>query len=52
MPETASSVREMVDRAAKSPEYAWVFTVNEGKVTCQQEYLRHAEALAAVGLSE
>jgi ketosteroid isomerase-like protein len=33
-------------------EYAWVFTMNEGKVTRQQEYLRHAEALAAVGLSE
>ena len=33
-------------------EYAWVATFSDGKVSHQQEYLDHGEALKAVGLSE
>ena len=32
-------------------EYAFVATLKDGKVAYQQEYLHHAEALEAVGLS-
>jgi ketosteroid isomerase-like protein len=35
-----------------SQDYAWLFTLRNGKVTHQQEYLDHAEALEAVGLRE
>jgi ketosteroid isomerase-like protein len=31
-------------------EYAWVATLSDGKVSHQQEYLTHVEALEAVGL--
>jgi ketosteroid isomerase-like protein len=33
-------------------DYAWVFTLKHGKVTHEQEYFDHAEALEAVGLRE
>jgi ketosteroid isomerase-like protein len=37
---------------AFSQEYAWVFTLKDGSVIWQQDYLHHAEALEAVGLRE
>ena len=46
------STRGKASGVPHTQQYGWIFTVEDGKVREQHEYLDHAEALEAVGLRE